>query len=253
MIRDDCITLCEEVATIVRRAASQLGTDDRRVERSLPRDVKIAGDRRVHEFLAEQLHGYGWPILSEEAPIDLPSSGPCWVVDPIDGSMNFARQIPLSCVSVALWIDGGPKLGVVCDITRAELFTGIAAETAFLTDRPITVSDVVHAHDAVLCTGFPAEADFSSTRVAAFVRDIQRFRKVRLLGSAALSLAYVAAGRADAYIEHSIAIWDVAAGLALVSGAGGVFSWKPAGPPYRYDVQAFAHESIGEGRRLSQG
>src|SRR5205814_133039 len=83
-------------------------------------------------------------------------------------------QIPLSCVSVALWAEGAPKLGVVCDITRAELFAGIASETAFLNDQPIAVSDVVHAHDAILCTGFPAEADFSSTRLAAFFHDIQR-------------------------------------------------------------------------------
>jgi myo-inositol-1(or 4)-monophosphatase len=121
-----------------------------------------------------------------------------------------------------------PLLGVVYDFNRDEMFTGLVTEGAWLNGMPIKVSDVVEESKAVLCTGFPISTDFSELALLNFVKDIQSYRKVRLIGSAALSLAYVASGRVDAYQENDIAIWDVAAGIAIVKAAGGVAHFRPS-------------------------
>jgi len=116
----------------------------------------------------------------------------------------------------------------VHDFNRGEKFSGIAGEGAWLNDAPLKTSAVADQAEAVLCTGFPAGGDFAGERIAGFVEAIRVYRKVRLLGSAALSLAYVAAGRADAYEERGIMLWDIAGGLAVLLGAGGRMDMSPA-------------------------
>jgi myo-inositol-1(or 4)-monophosphatase len=241
---DTATAICRDISELVRAAALELRPTDRMVHQELSRDLKIAGDRRTHEWISRRLESYGWPILSEEAPVPLPDVGPCWIIDPIDGSVNFARQIPFCCVSAALWDDARPVLGAVADVTRNETFTGVVGQCAWLGTEVLRCSSIRRLSQAVLCTGFPAALDFSTDAIRSFVTDIQRFQKIRLLGSAALSLAYVAAGRADAYIERSIAIWDIAAGAALVSAAGGIVQFTPTTQAFRYHVEAFANDSI---------
>jgi myo-inositol-1(or 4)-monophosphatase len=119
-------------------------------------------------------------------------------------------------------------LGAVFDFHRDEMFSGVVGEGAWCNEEQIFVSDTRIASRAVLTTGFPSFRDFDDDSLLGFVRHVQRFKKVRLLGSAALSLAYVACGRADAYAEDDIMLWDVAAGLALVSAAGGAIELKPS-------------------------
>lgn len=192
------------------------------------RDVKLQGDRGAEEQIVHILRqGSDADILSEERGLVKGSGitpGAVWIVDPLDGTVNFQRGVPLSCVSVALWIDREPALGVVYDFIRGELFAGIVGQGATLNGRPICVSSVTCRERAILCTGFPVSTDFSSGGIEWFVHQVRGFKKVRLFGSAALSLAYVASGRVDAYFERDIKIWDVAAGLALVKAAGGEVS-----------------------------
>jgi myo-inositol-1(or 4)-monophosphatase len=114
-------------------------------------------------------------------------------------------------------------LGVVYDFTREELFSGVVGDGAFLNEAPIRVSKTTAPGEAIAFTGFPSAASFETDSLTSFVEMLQRFKKVRLLGSAALSLAYVACGRGDVYIEQRIRIWDIAAGVALVNAAGGAF------------------------------
>jgi fructose-1,6-bisphosphatase/inositol monophosphatase family enzyme len=154
------------------------------------------------------------------------NGGLIWIVDPLDGSLNFMRGIPICCVSIGLWQKDLPILGVIYDFQRRELFTGLAGERAFLNGKPIRVSKIKKRADAVLCTGFPVKADFTKRNIVDTVEDIMAFKKVRLLGSAALSLAYVACARADFYREEDIRLWDVAAGLAIVNAAGGRCRFK---------------------------
>ncbi len=123
------------------------------------------------------------------------------------------------------------------------MFTGLVTEGAWLNGMPIKVSDCIEENKAVLCTGFPISTDFSESGLLNFVKSIQVYKKVRLLGSAALSLAYVACGRADVYHEQDIAIWDVAAGVAIVKAAGGVAHFRPSRIANRLIVSA-ANENL---------
>ena len=147
-----------------------------------------------------------------------------WIVDPLDGSINFLRGIPSCAVSIGLIKDGEPILGVVYDFNREEMFSGIVGEGAWLNGRDIYISKVREKSEAIIMTGFPSYTDYSTEALDKYISMVQSFKKIRLIGSAALSLAYVASGRADAYYEKDIKIWDVVAGLALVKSAGGNYT-----------------------------
>lgn len=213
------------------------------VEQDYSHDVKVEADRKVEAFIIENLtKNSEIPILSEETgeiEHGAPDSPWRWIVDPLDGSVNFSREIPICCISIALWKAGKPVLGVVYDFNREELFRGIVNQGAWCNDRPISVSNTKKRSEAILCTGFPVSTDFSADGISAFVQQVQDFKKVRLLGSAAISLAYVAAGRADFYHENNIKLWDIAAGLALVKAANGnvEFQVVTEKEPYRLNVQ----------------
>lgn len=192
----------------------------------LERDVKLQVDRQSEEHILGILMAQSkLAILTEERGLVEArgdSRGLRWIVDPLDGSLNYLRGIPLCCVSIGLWRGDAPVLGVVYDFMSREMFAGVVGIGAWLNGTPIRVGDTSERRQAVLCTGLPAGTDFSPSALAQFVEQIRQYRKVRLLGSAALSLAYVAAARADAYYERDIKVWDVAAGLAIVRAAGGV-------------------------------
>jgi len=161
-----------------------------------------------------------------------------WIVDPLDGSLNYFRGIPLCCISIGLWQEDKPVAGIVYDFNRTEIFAGIDGEGAWLNGERIAVSSIPDKEKAALCTGFPANTDFSTESLMAFVQKVREYKKVRLLGSAALSLAYVAAGRADAYMENDIMLWDVAAGIALVKASGGLVHYTSTGRENAFRVQA---------------
>lgn len=192
-------------------------------------DVKIAADRHSEALIVEQLAGSGIPLYSEEAgAIDTrrtarrssKAAGPLWIIDPLDGSLNYHRGIPLCCVSIALYEGRRPILGVVYDFNHDEMFCGHSGRGAWLNHSPMEPSRTDLVSRAVLATGFPVRTDFSGPALSKFVGEVQGFRKVRLLGSAALSLCYVASGRIDAYREDGIMFWDVAAGCAIAEAAG---------------------------------
>jgi len=207
------------------------------LQKSSDHDIKIHADQRAEELIVEQLRaGSTIRILSEESGRIGSECGKRkkekksdlqWVIDPLDGSLNYHQNIPLCCVSIALYEGKNPILGVVYDFNRSELFTGLVGVGAWLNHDPVKPSQVDEISAAVLGTGFPVNTDFSSQSLSRFIGQIQRFRKVRLLGSAALSLCYVACGRIDAYQEENIMFWDVAAGCALVLASGGMAQLDP--------------------------
>lgn len=224
MIGQEALALAERAA---REAGRFLAASQRRaatIAAETARDVKLQADRAAEDRIVDILAAHSHiPIVAEERVADarvVPVGGLRWIVDPLDGTMNFLQGIPFCCVSVALWRDDDPVAGVVYDFDRDEMFSALVGVGAWLNGSAIRVRNVPPAR-AVLCTGFPAGTDFTPSAVSRFVEQVIAFKKIRLLGSAALSLAYVAAGRADAYFERDIKIWDVAAGLALVRAAGG--------------------------------
>ena len=167
-----------------------------------------------HDILAEEFGG----VTSGQA-----RSRYRWVFDPLDGTTNYAHGLPVYCASLGLEIDGRREVAAVYDPTRKELFTAERGEGAYLNGQRLAVSETPVLLDSLLVTGFPYDMHKQSggELVDLFGRFLSRARAVRRLGSAALDLCYVAAGRFEAFWEQSLKPWDVAAGALIVEEAGG--------------------------------
>jgi myo-inositol-1(or 4)-monophosphatase len=230
------LSIALEVAAVAAATARATGLGVRSEHgRDIKIDADFATDARVYEELARR-SPIG--ILSEERPSTADPHAERWIVDPVDGSMNFARQIPFCCVSIALWRGMTPVLGVIHDLSRDEVFSGTVGDGAWLNGHPIRVSDVADRSRAILCSGLPTASVHGAAKLAAFLARAEAYKKLRALGSAALMLAYVGCGRCDAYAEDGVALWDVAAGLAIVRAAGGRFTIGASESKGRYDVEA---------------
>ena len=165
----------------------------------------------------------GDAILSEEQGGRTEPVGRRWIVDPLDGTVNFVHGIPQVSVSVGLWEDAIPLAGAVVDVARGEVFSAAKGEGAHLGDEPIRVSARRNLAECVIATGFPYDRDVhAAAYTAAMGQVMARARDVRRLGSAALDFAWVACGRFDGFWEYGLWPWDVAAGLLLVHEAGGL-------------------------------
>jgi myo-inositol-1(or 4)-monophosphatase len=190
------------------------------------REIKLEADTMLEKELIKGLTHTGISILSEETGFIQGKSLPqlLWVIDPLDGSYNFSRNLGPSMISVALWDINEPVLGVLFNLVTKQLIFGGPQIGAHVGKNPVTVSDRTDRGQATLVTGFPSRFPISdSSAVASFAEILTSFGKVRMIGSACASLALVATGSADVYAEHNIMFWDVAAGLAIVNGAGGTF------------------------------
>lgn len=162
-------------------------------------------------------------ILSEERGGRTEPVGRRWIVDPLDGTVNFVHGIPQVSVSVGLWDGSVPLAGAVIDVTRGEVFSAARGEGARLGDHRIQVSSRTNLAECIIATGFPYDRDrhaLAYTKVMGQV--MSQARDVRRLGSAALDFAWVACGRVDGFWEYGLHPWDVAAGLLLVHEAGGL-------------------------------
>ena len=237
----------EQAFELAKQAAISAGARILEVRRDLiiekaGRDIKHRADLESERIILNLLEKSSpYPILTEESgeigKLDLTSY--FWIIDPLDGTLNFTRGIDFSCVSLSLWHGNEPLLGVINDFNRGEMFSGINGRGAWCNHRAISVSREQNVQQAVLATGFPVNRDFSSAAIGSFIQHIRGFKKIRLLGSAALSLAYVACGRVDAYTEEDIMFWDVAAGIALVRAASGFVSFQNSkSKPWAKDVWA---------------
>lgn len=193
------------------------------VDKKGPIDLVTAADVAVERDVRARIEAR-FPthvVLGEEAGQGEASSGFRWIVDPIDGTTNFAHGIAIFCISLALEIDGEVAVGAVYDPIGDELFTAERGGGARLNGVPIHVTRTATLIDALLVTGFPYSPAHRARQVRVFGALLERTRGVRRLGSAALDLSYVAAGRFDAFWEEHLHAWDIAAGALLVSEAGG--------------------------------
>jgi len=185
------------------------------------REVKLHADRRAHEQLCDLLADSGVPVVSEEDKASHRKSlDDVWVIDPLDGSYNFSRELGHAVVSCAYVVGGIPVFGALHDVVDASTYVGGRDFPSRRNGRRISCSAVARLDAAVLCTGFPARFTFSNDVVDPYFGFISSFAKVRMTGSAAHSLCLLARGAADCYAERSIMFWDVAAGVAVAQGAG---------------------------------
>jgi myo-inositol-1(or 4)-monophosphatase len=228
----------EAVLEAGRLQLAQLGGPirvDKKGEIDLVTEVDIAVERYFRALVAERFPGHR--VLGEELQESdaerKPVPGYCWVFDPVDGTTNFAHGLPIFCASLGLEIDGRVEIGAVYDPSRRELFTAERGQGARLNGVPLRVSDTSAVSEALLVTGFPYDIRQNGEEILGlFGHFVQRSRAVRRLGSAALDLCYVAAGRLDGYWEATLKPWDTCAGALIVEEAGGrVTTWD--GSPYQ--------------------
>jgi myo-inositol-1(or 4)-monophosphatase len=213
---------------------SRFGTGiriDKKGTIDLVTEVDVAIERGFREMVGERFPDHA--VLGEEmGGSAAPPPGPCWVFDPIDGTTNFAHGLPIFCASLALEVDGVAEVAAVYDPTRRELFTAERGSGAFLNGRRLHVSDAATLVDAVLVTGFPYDVHQRVDEIVGlFAAFVGQARAVRRLGSAAIDLCYVAAGRMDGFWESDLKPWDIAGGALIVEQAGGRVT-DMAGAPF---------------------
>jgi myo-inositol-1(or 4)-monophosphatase len=200
---------------------------ERIARKSSARDLVTEADLASENILVERLRA-AFPahaIEAEEKVRDAESGGPRWFLDPLDGTVNFVHGLPCFAVSLGLFVEGVPEVAVVHAPRLAETFHAVRGGGAFLGARRLAVSGTASLAEAVFATGFPyRRADPRTNNVEHFARLVLEVRDLRRFGSAALDLAYVAAGRLDGYWELGLAPHDVAAGALLVREAGGLVS-----------------------------
>ena len=198
------------------------------VDKKGPIDIVTEVDVEIERF-GRDLITKRFPthsVLGEEFPnqpeASSGSSSYCWMFDPIDGTVNYAHGLPIYCCSLALEVDGQIELGVIFDPSRQELFVAERGGGARLNGTLLTVSTETNLGDSMLCTGFPYDVHETVDEVVGlFGSFVSSARAVRRLGSAALDLCYVAAGRFDGFWEQRLFPWDLAAGALMIEEAGG--------------------------------
>jgi myo-inositol-1(or 4)-monophosphatase len=253
------VAAAREVGALLRRHQHAA----KRIHSAEQHDLKLALDLRSQRRIERRLRGAfpAIPILGEEGVVGDPAAAERWVVDPIDGTVNFAHGIPHACVSIALqtrrpqsearkvrlsprW-RGHPDaayetlLGVVYDPFTDELWTATADGPARLNGRVVRVSARSRLREAIVSMGFAKSTATLAVGLPAFNRLIGRVRKIRMMGAAALGLTFTAAGRFDAYLEYGIRLWDIAAGGLILERAGGEFWHEPVpGPAHTFQLKA---------------
>jgi len=219
-----------EVARSAARSAGELlaerfasGREQAVTAKSTPTDLvseaDLAAQRAIEQLLAERRPSDGF--LGEEEGEDRPgTSGLRWVVDPLDGTINFLFGIPQWCVSVAVQDEHGSLAGAIYDPNRDELFTAVRGGAPRCNGEVIQASGRSDLATSMVATGFAYDADVRAAQALVLTRVVSKVRDVRRFGSAALDLAWTAAGRYDAYFERTVKPWDIAAGTLICEAAG---------------------------------
>jgi myo-inositol-1(or 4)-monophosphatase len=237
-ILETAITVAHKAGTIIRASFPQTalpqvdfkGAVNPVTEADTAAETLIIGCLRGafpdHRILAEESHGDNWRAWESPGP-------PIWLIDPLDGTVNFAHGFPFVGVSLGLLVEGKPVVGVIYDPLREETFAATAGGGATLNGQTIHVSGVEQLADAFLATGFPYDrrtaVDNNTQRLDHFLR---RSQGVRRAGAAVLDLSYVARGRLDGFWEKGLHPWDVAAAALIVQEAGGRVTDFDGGPNY---------------------
>ena len=191
------------------------------------RDIKLRADIESEDIIKRYIkENSDLPILAEESGANEDLGSSFWVVDPLDGTSNYSRDFPICCISIALIHENKIILGVINDFNRNIIFEGSTETPAMMNSKLISVSDISDKTKATLATGLPAKGSYKDEAMLALAKEFAKWKKIRMIGSAAMSCAYVASGQFDQYQENGIFLWDIAAGLAIIKAAGGNYHYK---------------------------
>ena len=234
-----------DLLRIAKQAAQTSGNflknefyQDQEASLSKGRDIKLKIDTESEKLILEFINKNSkLPILSEESGASNDLGDTYWIVDPLDGSSNYFRKIDICAVSIALMHQGEPLLGVINDFMNEHLYFASKNGGAFCNDIPIKVSDIEDAAEGTIMTGIPAKSLYSDDEFKLMIKLFQKWKKVRMIGSAAIANLYVAKGKADCYEEKGTFIWDVAAGAVIVHEAGGFASLSEFKSDFRVDAK----------------
>jgi len=213
------------------------------VEYKGPIDLVTEIDKRSENFLVGRILEK-FPdhmIVAEEGGLTDGQKDNLWYIDPVDGTSNYSKGLPMFCVSIAYASEGKMKLAAAYDPLRDECFTAEKGKGAHLNGSPIHVSNVSNIETSMLVTGFPYDMDQKENNIEYFIHFVRKAHTVRRLGSAVLDQTYVAMGRLDGYWESGLSSWDIAAGTLIIEEAGGLVTTLTGAPDYMkppYDIIA---------------
>ena len=234
---DSCLEIAKSAAFLAGAYIKDQQNKDLEILLNEGRDIKLQIDVDAEKIIKDHLIAKSsFPILAEESGASNDLNEFYCVVDPLDGTSNFLRNIPISCVSIALMKDIDPILGVIFDFNNDDLYFAHHESKAYMNDSELSVSSIRLKTDATLVTGIPAKKNYSDEEFKNMISDFQSWKKIRMIGSAAMASVYVASGRADAYSENGIFLWDIAAGAAIVKAAGGKVILQNLTSDYRVDA-----------------
>lgn len=236
--REDLFQIALFAVSEAMKAASKF-MEDSMVISSKGKDIKTQADLEMNDCILKILEPTGIPVITEESDHhleEIPSF--CWIIDPLDGTLNFSRKFPCSGISICLWENNLPVIGIVKDIFNNITYTSQLNKGSWIDNNRLRVSNVDSVKNAILATGFPSGASYGNENLLSLVKNIQSFKKVRALGSSTIMLCYVASGIFDVYHEKDIYLWDVAAGLCLIRESGGNVLIRRNGKTQKYEVLA---------------
>lgn len=228
-MREHAITIARNAGAILREGLTSTRSIQRKsASIDVVTDIDLASEQSIIAGIREHFPGH--QVLAEETGASSETSTYCWIVDPLDGTTNYAHGYPAFCVSLGLLVDSVPTLGVVYDPLRDECFVAERGRGATLNDHTLHVSTITTLSEAIISTGFPyskrTDPDNNLAEMACITLEVMGIRRS---GSAALDLCYVAAGRSEGHWELGLKPWDTAAGALLITEAGGRLStWEGA-------------------------
>ena len=223
-------TIAEDAAALLREGVDHVHEVDTKTTLT---DMVTATDRASERLIVEAIRAArpGDGILGEEGTADPGTTGVRWVVDPLDGTTNFLYGLPAFAVSIAVEVDGEPRVGVVVDAMRRETFRAVLGGGARLGDRVLQCSGRDHLALALVGTGFGYDAGQRARQGGVAAAVLPHVRDLRRVGAAAIDLCWVAAGRLDAYYEQGLQPWDLAAGTLIAREAGALVTDLDGGAP----------------------
>ena len=240
------INLAIKAALLSGKHLKENKTELNKTSLSDQRDTKLKADVVSENLIKEIINeSSDFEILAEESGQSSDNLGNTfWVVDPLDGTANYNRNIPICCVSIGLIKDMKPLLGVIYDFNSDEVYCGDCVnKVATLNKTSIQVSKISDKKNGVLITGLPFNTDYSDESLSNLVKDMQSWKKIRMIGSAAMASCYIACGKAEMYKEKGIYLWDILAGAAIVEASGGLAEIKNVRDNYQVDVN-FSNQKI---------